>query len=634
MSYGKLGKHITQPPDLSPAQRAAVEYGEGPLLIGAGAGSGKTRTLTQRVIHLINKGIPPGKILTITFTNKAADEIKRRIYAELPPSLTKSLPFLGTFHSFGARILREEAKKLGRTANFTIFDDNDSLRLLKRVLEKLDLNIASHSAAKVARGVSRIKTECTDLDNLDEVDKLIFQTYERDLKKQNAFDFDDLIEKPVRLFESDKAILEKHRSRHSYILIDEFQDINRAEYLLVKLLAGDHRNLNVVGDDNQSIYSFRGADFRNFLDFEKDWPETKVINLGENYRSSGAIVRASYGVIKNNKFQRPKKLWTTNDEGSPIKVIATENPEEEAETIAQQIELGIRNYELNEVGDRSIIHNSSFTIPSIAVLYRTNAQSRALESALSLTGISYEIYGGLKFYERAEIKDIISAVRYATNPKDEISLNRLRKTFRKIIAEELSKKLPVLGKELTLLELIGFFINTTDYQRYITEKFENAEERLENVRELLNFAGTFENTSEFLEHIALLQDADSPARRTRGNSIHHPKNRRAEGAAATNFVHASNKVKLMTIHLAKGLEFDRVFLVGATEGVLPHQRSFKTPEELEEERRLMYVAMTRAKKELTISFYGLASRFLYEMPPELIEFIGLVKENNDHEIYI
>jgi DNA helicase-2/ATP-dependent DNA helicase PcrA len=586
--------------DLSPAQREAVEHGEGPLLVSAGAGSGKTRTLTQRVIHLIRRGVPSERIVAITFTNKAADEIKRRILAEFPKSAAKTLPFLGTFHSFGARILREEAKKFGRTARFTIFDDNDSLRLLTKVLRRLNFTAASHPAPRTASKISRIKTECSDPDTLEEKDREIFAAYEKDLKSHNAFDFDDLIEKPVRLFERDKTTLEKHRSRYSYVLVDEFQDVNPAEYLLVKLLAADHRNLNVVGDDNQAIYGFRGADFRNFLDFEKDWPETKVVNLGENYRSSAAIVRASFGVIRNNKFQRPQKLWTSNAVGAPVVIVAAESPEEEAGVIVKEI-IGA-----NRGGDAL----------SAAVLYRTNAQSRALEGALSLAGVPYEIFGGLKFYERKEVKDIISAVRYSVNPRDRVSLERLEKTFRKAAAKELVEKLPHLGEELALMELIGFFMKVTDYPRYLAEKFENAEERLENVRELLNFAGSFGNATEFLERVALLQDTDSPGRPARDV--------------------VGKGVKLMTIHLAKGLEFDRVFLSGATEGLLPHQRSLKTAEELEEERRLMYVAMTRARKELMISFYGLASRFLYEIPPELIKFENsrLEPGESENEIYL
>ncbi len=586
------------PMELSSAQREAVTYGEGPLLVGAGAGSGKTRTLTQRVIHLIKQGVSPGRILAITFTNKAADEIKRRIYTELPPELTVSLPVLGTFHSFGARILREESKKLGRTPDFTIFDGNDSSQFLKKVLKRLDFSPTLHPPAKVSRKISRIKTDRTDLESLDEEDRLIFETYERGLKDQNAFDFDDLIEKPVHLFEGSETTLEKHRSRYSYVLVDEFQDVNSAEYRLVKLLSSKHRNLNVVGDDNQSIYGFRGADFKTFLNFEEDWPEAKVVNLGENFRSSGAIVRASYGVIKNNKFQRPKELSTPNDVGTAVKIFAAVNPEEEAEILVREV------FKLTRATGPSAISNS-------AILYRTNAQSRALESALSLAGISYDIYGGLKFYERKEVRDIVSAIRYATNPRDEVSLERLKKTFRKAVAQELENELPQFGKELALMELIGFFMKTTDYPRHLVEKFDNSEERLENVKELLNFAATFQSTSDFLERIALLQDADRPARGTPGKSI-----------------------KMMTIHLAKGLEFDRVFLVGATEGVLPHQRSLQTLEELEEERRLMYVAMTRARKELIISFYGLASRFLYEIPPELVEFESSRRAEDDGETYI
>ncbi len=579
--------------DLSPTQREAVEHGEGPLLIGAGAGSGKTRTLTQRVIHLIKQGVSPRRIIAITFTNKAADEIKHRIYAEIPPKTIEQMPFLGTFHSFGARVLREEAKILGRTSRFTIFDDSDSLRVVKRVSVRLDLNSLRHPASKTAHKISKVKTELINQDELGGVDKEIFAAYEGELRLNNAFDFEDLIEKPVRLFESHPNIIEKHRKRYSYILVDEFQDVNRAEYALVKLLAAQHRNLNAIGDDQQSIYRFRGADFRNFIDFEKDWPGVKVINLGENYRSSGAIVRASYGVIKNNKHQRLKRLWTSNDEGVPIRIVATDNAEDEADKIVSEIS------------------SSDPASREVAVLYRTNAQSRALEGALSLAGIPYEIFGGLKFYDRKEVKDIISAVRYALNPKDLVSLERLQKTFRKAVARELEDKLPKLGEELELMELIGFFMKTTDYPTYLSDKFENVEDRLENVKELLGFAGTFADSSEFLERVTLLQDADRPAKNISGNGV-----------------------KLMTIHMAKGLEFDKVFIAGAAEGVLPHQRSLSALEEVEEERRLMYVAMTRARQELVISFYGMASRFLYEVPPELVKFEGLSGWSGNGDVYI
>ncbi len=588
----KLNQSGPKMTSLSPIQKEAVEHGEGPLLIGAGAGSGKTRTLTQRVIYLIRQGVATERILAITFTNKAADEIKRRIYAELPKGMVGQLPFLGTFHSFGARILREEATSLGRTPRFTIFDSNDSLRVIKKVLQRLDMNAMRHTASKAARRISRTKSELLGLDDLDEEDGAIFSAYDAELKANNAFDFDDLIEKPVRLFRSNPQILEKHRNRYSYILVDEFQDVNRTEYILVKLLAANHKNLNVVGDDQQSIYRFRGADFRNFLDFEKDWPETKVVNLGENYRSSGAIVRAACGVIKNNKFQRPKELWTSNEEGAPIRIVAVDNAEDEADRVVSEIS------------------SSQPASREIAILYRTNAQSRALEGALSLAGMPYDIFGGLKFYDRKEVKDIVSAVRYALNPMDLVSLERMQKTFRKAVARELEEKLPRLGQELELLELIGFFMKATDYPTHLSSKTDNVEDRLENVKELLNFAGTFSDASEFLERVTLLQDADRPAKNISGKGV-----------------------KMMTVHMAKGLEFDKVFIVGATEGILPHQRSLSALEEMEEERRLMYVAMTRARQELVISFYGMASRFLYEIPPELVEFDGPQQWTGNGDVY-
>lgn len=556
---------------LNPRQLEAVAHGPGPLLIVAGAGSGKTRTLTQRLAHLIASGIPPARIVAITFTNKAADEMRSRI-----PSLTSHLasPFIGTFHSFGARILRKEAKLLGRTSSFVIFDADDSLKVIKRVLNNLNLP-QRYSFPRARYEISKIKNNLLDIDDLDDWLKQVFDEYEAELKRQNAFDFDDLIEKVVRLFREEPKIRQKHQSRFDYILIDEYQDINLAQYALVKILSEGHRNLNVVGDDQQSIYGFRWSDFTNFLHFERDWPEAKIVELGENYRSTKNIVKGAAAVIDNNKFQRPKDLWTENDVGDPIKVVGAEDAEEEAEVVT---------------GD---ILKKSFK--DCAILYRTNAQSRALEQALSFNSIPYEVFGGLKFYERKEIKDLVAGLRYALNPRDEISRERLEKTFRKAAARELVERLPTLSEKLSLLELIGFFLKTTSYFELLQSKFENAEDRIENVTELVNFASTFKSLSDFLERISLLQPTDSLTK-------------------------AEARVKLMTIHLAKGLEFDGVYVVGVNEGLLPHQRSFYSEAELEEERRLMYVAMTRARQNLALSFYNLASRFLYEIPPELIDY--------------
>jgi len=560
---------------LSGPQKEAVEHGEGPLLIAAGAGSGKTRTLTQRLIYLIKKGIKPDKIVAITFTNKAAGEMKGRIWGELGGSTPKELPFVGTFHSFCARILRKEAKRLGRTSSYVIFDSNDSKKLVRKILKSID-HPGAKTPAKTEKEISRIKNNLLEPDELEEPTRTVFEKYEAELTRQNAFDFDDLIEKVVRLLKSDETTLRKYQNMYEYILVDEYQDINTSQYELVKLLAGRHKNLNVVGDDQQSIYGFRWSDFTNFLNFERDWPDAKIIKLGENYRSTANIVSAAAHVIENNKLQRKKKLWTSNNEGDLIKVVGMDDQDEEA----------------NIVVDTIIERGRGES----AVLYRTNAQSRAIEDALNFRSIPYEIFGGIRFYERKEIKDLVAALRFGLNPKDEISKDRIEKTFKKKIREELIENLPKQAKELNPLELLGYILKTTDYFSYLASGFQNSEERAENVAELVRFASTFNSLSELVERIALLQ--------------------------ATDKIDESEEppVKLMTIHLAKGLEFDDVYIAGVSEGLLPHQRSLLSQEELEEERRLTYVAMTRARKRLHMSFFSFASRFLYEIPPELIDF--------------
>ena len=560
----KLGMEIP----LNSSQLEAVQYGKGPMLIVAGAGSGKTRTLTERLTHLINSDIPAARIIAITFTNKAAEEMRSRIKSRVP--------FIGTFHSFGAKILRKEARSLGRTRNFVIFDADDSLKILKKLLASREAP-TRYSPLKARYEISKIKNNLIDPSELDNWLMAAFNEYENDLRRQNAFDFDDLIEKVVQLFRLHPEIRKIYQNKFDYILVDEYQDINLAQYVLVKLLGEGHRNLNVVGDDEQAIYGFRWSDFTNFLHFEKDWPEAKIVELGENYRSTENIVKAAAAVIGNNKFQRPKDLWTRNDPGGPVKVIGAENAEEEAEAIVRDI--------LKE------------QLKEFAILYRTNAQSRALEQALSFNSIPYEVFGGLKFYERKEIKDLVAGLRYALNPRDELSRERLEKTFRRAPARELVQNLPDLAKKLSLIELIGFFLKTTGYFEFLGAKFENANDRIENVSELIQFASTFKSLPDFLERISLLQPMD-------GLKASSPQRR----------------VKLMTIHLAKGLEFDSVYVAGVGEGLIPHQRSLASEAELEEERRLMYVAMTRAKHNLTLGFYGLASRFLHEIPPELIHY--------------
>ncbi len=572
---------------LNSSQLEAVCHGQGPLIVVAGAGSGKTRTLTQRLVYLINQGVDPQKIIAITFTNKAAGEMRSRLPKSQLPKAKSREPFIGTFHSFGARILRKEARLLGRNRYFVIFDDDDSRKLIKKTIEELDLSSSKYLSPKVGYEISRLKNNLLDPEELDEGAKTVFYRYEERLQEQNAFDFDDLIEKVIRLFYDYPEILKKYQNQFEYILVDEYQDINTAQYVLVGLLSQGHRNLNVVGDDQQSIYGFRWSNFTNFLRFEKDWPEAKIVTLGENYRSTKNIVSASAAVIKNNKFQRPKDLWTSNESGKLLQVIGAEDPEEEAEVVIREI-------------------GSAPDSTDRAILYRTNAQSRALEQSLSLSGIPYEIFGGLKFYERKEIKDIMAGLRYALNPRDELSRERLEKNFRKRVAKELVEDLPRAAKELSLLELVGFVLKTTSYFEYLKAKFENAEERVENVNELVRFAGTFKALPDFIERVSLLEPMDPVYSVRSGRDTAPSQNKQV--------------IKLMTIHLAKGLEFDTVYVVGASEGLLPHHRSLVSEAELEEERRLMYVAMTRARKNLTLGFHGLASRFLYEIPPELIDY--------------
>jgi DNA helicase-2/ATP-dependent DNA helicase PcrA len=575
---------------LDPKQEEAAFAPHVPLLITAGAGSGKTRTLTNRLAYFIEQGIPANKIIAITFTNKAAGEMKNRLSSYYLKG--SACPFIGTFHSLGSRILREEAEKLGRRPNFAIFDNDDSEKVIKAILKNADFKEKLFLPA-VRDRVSKIKNEFLPREEEDEKIRLIFESYEKSLNRQNAFDFDDLIEKPVRLFLSLPEILEKYRNRFAYILVDEYQDINSSQYLFIKLLAEKHRRLSVVGDDQQSIYSFRGSDFRNFLNFENDWPDAKVVVLDQNYRSSGNIISAAGAVISQNTLQRPKNLWTKNEPGEPVKIRGFNHPEEEADYLADII-AGLAHPE------------------ETAILYRTNAQSRQIEQSLISSDIGYEIFGGLKFYERYEIKDLVAGLRFANNPKDEVSRNRLETNFRRAVSKELIGQLPLIAKSASPLEIIGFFLKTADYENLLSSKFPNAEERKENLGELINFAGGFPTLAEFLERISLFQSGDSLKKN----------------------IYSTERVKLMTIHLAKGLEFENVFLVGATEGILPHQKSLLKKYDLEEERRLMYVGMTRAKKRLCISFYGPASRFLYEIPPEIVEFRGEANLKREDEIYL
>ncbi|PIT92708.1 MAG: hypothetical protein COU08_00910 [Candidatus Harrisonbacteria bacterium CG10_big_fil_rev_8_21_14_0_10_42_17] len=585
--------------ELNPQQEKAVSHEKGPLLVIAGAGSGKTRTLTSRLIHLLSSGVPPQNVLAITFTNKAAGEMKKRVFSH--PGLThfslEQSPFVGTFHSFGCKLLREQSSHLGRNPSFSIFDTDDSLRIFKALAQDLGYSRERLNPLKAASVISRAKNELEGPETITSQEvRVLFERYEEVLAESNAFDFDDLIEKLVVLLQTNPSLLAYYRDRYRYVLVDEFQDVNTSQYELVRLLADEHRNLTVVGDDAQSIYRFRGSDFRNFLHFDQDWPDATVVALGQNYRSTQSILAAASGLILHNNNQKHKKLWTDNDPGSPITIAATLSEDDEAMWIVERV--------------TSLLQQSNIS-PSIGLLYRTNAQSRALEQALIATRIPYVIYGGVRFYDRQEVKDIIAFLRIAHNPLDRAALIRLQKTFPKKIHIPLLEQLPSVSGALSLLELISWFLKKADYHSFLERKFQNADERKENITELISYAETFHDITSFLERVSLLESHDQP----RGSLTDKP-------------VHCH----LTTIHLAKGLEFDHVFIVGCDEGILPHHRSFTSRDELEEERRLMYVAMTRARQGLSLSFSHLPSRFLYEIPPEHTYFINLKTDSSSHDL--
>jgi len=571
---------------LNPQQKQAAEAPAKPLLIVAGAGTGKTRTLTSRLVFLIDSGLPPESILAITFTNKAAREMLDRVEGNIRGLRTK--PYIGTFHSFGARILRAEAKHLNRTPDFIIFDEQDSFDLIKKIMKGMNFSPKEQKPSEFRHFVSAVKNGIALAEEAappgvgPATAKEFYERYEDGLAEHNAFDFDDLLQKLVWLFEERPEILEKYRERFRHILVDEYQDLNNVQYALLRLLSGSGGALSVVGDAAQTIYTWRGSNIKIFLNFEKDWPGAQVVLLGENYRSTPNIIAAASDVLldermlsKNLKY----KLWTENPEGEPVMLLETANEEEEAEWMADKI---------GEMAPGK----------SAAILYRTNAQSRALEQSLLRRGIPYRVFGGLRFYERREIKDILAGLRYALNQKDAISRERLEKTILKTrfrrFAESLSE-----GRDKNPLKLIKLFLESTDYLLYIERTMTDPADRRENIAELIRFASEFKTLPPFLEQIALLQSADN---------LNKQKN--------------ENGVVLSTIHLAKGLEFDSVYVAGIKEGLLPHARSFYDEDALEEERRLLYVAMTRAKKKLVLSFYDIPSRFLSSLPEE-----GMIYEN-------
>ena len=640
---------------LNDRQREAVNYLEGPLLVMAGAGSGKTRVLTCRIANLLAHGVKPWQILAITFTNKAANEMKTRA-ANMIGAPARDV-WLSTFHSFCARILRADINSTNvRTRSFVIYDSSDSRTLIRNIIKDFDLDDKRFVPSTVHGRISAAKNALIDYKQFaDEINfssdsgtydhkvAEIYKKYEELMLENNALDFDDLLMIAVRMLESEPNVLQKYQNKFQYILVDEYQDTNVAQYRLTKLLAAEHHNLCVVGDADQSIYGFRGADIRNILSFERDYPEAKVVLLEQNYRSTKMILDAANNVIENNENRKPKELWTSNPRGDKLTLMEVSNERREAQYIVGEIK--------KFVGKR-------FNYKDFALLYRTNAQSRSLEEAFMNAGIPYVIVGGLKFYDRKEIKDILAYLRLISNPRDSISLLRIinvprrgigQTTIAKLNEYALQNGMPLFDvisntdalinialshkakqslydfavfihgcieqqREMPLPEFVLYILNGSGYINELKENIsvEN-EARLENLSEFVNVAKEFvgddpaAGLEDFLNHIALISDLDS-------------------------LKDDKNRVSLMTVHSAKGLEFPIVFITGLEEGLFPHVGSLMDAEQMEEERRAMYVALTRAQKKLYLTFaltrsifgkerHNERSRFIDEIPLELFESV-------------
>ena len=640
--------------DLNPQQQEAVKATDGPVLILAGAGSGKTRVLTYRVAYLIaEKKINPENILVLTFTNKAAGEMVQRIRTLLSssPQPPTTIPTMGTFHSFCAKVLRKDGGVLGLPPGFAIYDEGDALDAIKEAMGNLGISSQKTSPYSVRTIISGAKNELISAFEYPQYARGFFQEtvakiyleYQKIMERNQALDFDDLLLVTIKLFQTDPAILTRYQIQFQYILIDEYQDTNPAQYLISKYLATRHKNICVVGDASQSIYSFRGADFRNIVNFKTDYPEAKVFNLEQNYRSTQTILDAAHSVISKNKSHPILALWTANKGGDKIEIFEARSEVDEANFVINSIskargdssERSWRTPAGNEMtedvrrdteltGPRATLADrtskSNVSLNDFAVLYRTNAQSRALEEQFLKAGLPYKLVGGLSFYQRKEIKDVLSYLRLLQNPEDSVSLKRAEKIGKGRLAKVRELYVEVYNKqsEYTTLELLDLVLSRTSYLTYIDDNTEVGKMRIENVKELRSVAEEFPNLVEFLENVALVEAADAPGRK------------KADQAAVT----------LMTLHSAKGLEFPVVFMVGMEEGLFPHSRSLMDPQELEEERRLAYVGITRAKLRLYLThtrsrlYFGsrtnnLVSRFLADIPESLVNNKGSYQPNEE-----
>jgi len=608
--------------DLNPAQQEAVVYHNGPLLVLAGAGSGKTRVLIYRTAWLIaGKKVPPENILLLTFTNKAAGEMKDRLQkiltSQLPTRLStpaSPLPYAGTFHSFCAKILRKEGKNSGIPPNYLIYDDQDQIDAVKEILNQLQLSPKEFNPRAVLTTISEAKNELiSELEYpqyvrgyWQETVARVYRKYQNFLKENEALDFDDLIFKTVNLFKKFPEVLGDYQNKYRYLLVDEYQDTNHAQYVLTKLLAKRFNNLTVVGDMAQSIYMWRGADFKNVLKLKEDFPDLKTINLEQNYRSTQKILDTAYSVISHNSSHPVLKLWTENPKGENAFLYEAASELDEAEFIVRQI--------LN-----CSSHNARLTASysHFAILYRTNAQSRVLEEAFLQAGIPYSLVGGTRFYERKEIKDVLSYLKLLANPKDMVSYKRIEKLGKGRLEKFLKLQKSLADrKNLTTMEILEKTLKETGYLDLYDAEDEEDLTRLENIKELGSVATNFPELNQFLENVALVEQEQLPD--------HPVKDQKNDKRGA---------VTLMTLHAAKGLEFPVVFMVGMEEGLFPHSRSLLDNSQLEEERRLCYVGITRAKEKVYLSYarrrlyFGqrsanLPSRFLMDIPQELLQLLS------------
>lgn len=602
--------------DLNQQQQKAVSYTKGPLLVLAGAGSGKTRVLTYKAGFLVlEKKVDPSNILLVTFTNKAAEEMKQRIKKILTSRLSRpNSPFAGTFHSFCAKLLKVDGKHIGINPNYLIYDEADQLDLIKQTMALLNISTQNFKPSSILNTISSAKNELIGPKEyigyargyFQKTAAKIYELYQKLLKEYEALDFDDLIFKTVDLFKKDYQVLDKYQNRFLHILVDEYHDTNQAQYVLTKLLSLKHKNLTVVADCSQSIYGWRGANFRNVLNLKNDFPCLKTISLEQNYRSSQIILSAAFNVIKQNNSHPILKLWTKNAKGKKIKVYEARNEKDEASFIVDQIA-------------QDSLRASHPNYSKYAVLYRTNAQSRVLEEAFLHAGIPYILVGGVRFYKRKEIKDCLAYLRLLFNPKDRVSYKRVEKLGKKRLEKflNLAEKISIKGglaSKLTTTQILNQVIETTNYWDLFNKKDEQDLVRIENIKELFSVAQEFPKLTDFLENVSLVEQEALP-----------------QGYISIKRGDKKNAVALMTMHAAKGLEFKTVFMVGMEEGLFPHSRSLLEKEDLEEERRLAYVGLTRAKKNLYLIYsrrrlyfgvhsFNQISRFITEIGQDLIEF--------------